>query len=162
MTNIEFRLISNSELTENDHKTFGELLIEQNKVKGNCFTKAGRCKLICIVKEDAHPVAIGAIKPKSSSDFLASKADIENLSSEFDWEIGYLFTRPKNSGKGIASNVVKMLLEKVKNDNIMASTEISKNTAMVKILKKNGFKQYGKPWKSSIHGNYLGLFLKFS
>jgi len=44
----------------------------------------------------------------------------------------------------------------------MATTEISNNPGMVAILNKNGFKQYCKPWKSSIHKNYLGLFLKFN
>ncbi len=43
----------------------------------------------------------------------------------------------------------------------MASTEISVNPGMVKILESNGFKLFGKPWKSSIHEHFLGLFLKF-
>ena len=28
-------------------------------------------------------------------------------------------------------------------------------------LEKNGFRHYGNPWKSNIHENYLGLFLKY-
>lgn len=44
----------------------------------------------------------------------------------------------------------------------MASTEIAANPGMVKILEKHGFRQFGKPWKSSLHKNYLGLFLKFT
>jgi len=43
----------------------------------------------------------------------------------------------------------------------MASTEITANPAMVRILEKQGFRLFGKPWKSDIHGNYLGLFLRF-
>jgi len=43
----------------------------------------------------------------------------------------------------------------------MASTEISANPRMVGILEKNGFRHYGKPWKSSLHDNFLGLFLKY-
>lgn len=42
----------------------------------------------------------------------------------------------------------------------MASTEVSANPRMVKILEKSGFRFFGRPWKSSIHDNYLGLFLK--
>ena len=57
--------------------------------------------------------------------------------------------------------IAKLLLEKYGKDNLMASTEITANPAMVSILQKNGFRLYGKPWKSGIHENDLGLFLKF-
>ncbi len=30
---------------------------------------------------------------------------------------------------------------------------------MVKILEKNGFRLFGKPWKRNIHDHFLGLFL---
>ena len=43
----------------------------------------------------------------------------------------------------------------------MASTEITNNPGMVKILERNGFRLFGKPWKSKIHSHYLGLFLRF-
>jgi hypothetical protein len=34
------------------------------------------------------------------------------------------------------------------------------NPGMVRILERNGFRAFGKPWKSGIHGNMLGLFLR--
>lgn len=161
MTKLEYNIINNSELENKDRNAFGDLLIEQNKVQGDCCTKADRCKMICIVKENNSAIAIGGIKPKTISDFSAEKADLENWSLNFEWELGYLYSSPKHSGKGIASNIVNLLLNEFGEENLMASTEIYKNPAMVKILSKHGFKQYGKPWKSSIHDNYLGLFLKF-
>tara|TARA_R110002050_G_scaffold167946_2_gene299014 strand:- start:7219 stop:7395 length:177 start_codon:yes stop_codon:yes gene_type:complete len=57
--------------------------------------------------------------------------------------------------------MVRLLINEYGNENLMASTEINTNPAMVKILEKNGFRHYGKPWKSNIHNSYLGLFLKF-
>ena len=161
MEKLEFNILNNEELTDNYRTIFGDLLVEQNKVQGDCYTKANRCKVICIVLTNAIPIAIGGIKPKTSNDFSPEKADIENLSDNFSWELGYLYTKPEYSGRGIASNVVRLLLLKHGKESIMASTEISKNPGMVRILTKNGFKQYGKPWKSVIHGNFLGLYLKF-
>lgn len=161
MTKLEYHIIANSELKDDDRKTFGELLIEQNKVQGDCYTKADRCKIICIVKENNSAIAIGGIKPKTASDFSSEKADLENLSVHFEWELGYLYSSPKHCGRGIATNVVNLLLNEFGQENLMASTEISKNPAMVKILSKHGFKHFGQPWKSNIHDNYLGLFLKF-
>lgn len=43
----------------------------------------------------------------------------------------------------------------------MASTELRIDNAMIRILEKNNFKQFGKPWKSTVHKGTLGLFLKF-
>lgn len=40
------------------------------------------------------------------------------------------------------------------------SAAITANPAMVRMLEKMGFRLFGKPWKSGIHDNYLGLFLK--
>ncbi len=64
-------------------------------------------------------------------------------------------------GQKIAQNIVRILIHHFGNNNLMASTEISANPGMVKILESNGFKLFGKPWKSSIHEHFLGFFLKF-
>ena len=104
-------------------------------------------------------VAIGGIKQKTASDF--TKAGMPDLSSEFEWELGYLYTDSDYTGRGIASNVVRLLVETYGKGNLMASTEIAANPAMVRILETRGFRLFGKPWKSGIHGNHLGLFLRF-
>lgn len=53
------------------------------------------------------------------------------------------------------------LLETFGKGNLMASTEVTDNPAMVSILEQLGFQRRGKSWKSNIHGNELGLFLKY-
>ena len=75
--------------------------------------------------------------------------------------MGYIYTNPHFTGKGIASTMVNLLIVEYGDENLIASTEISANPIMVKILSKNGFRHYGNPWKSAIHTNYLGLFLKY-
>ena len=158
---IEYEIIKKEELEDKHKMLFSEMLQKQGKVQGNTMSKADRCKMICIAKVDDKVVSIGAIKVKTDSDFTNEKAGLTELADQFKWELGYLFTDNGYVGKGIASTIVRMLIESYGNDNLMASTEISKNPGMVKILEKNGFRLFGNPWKSQIHDNYLGLFLKF-
>lgn len=139
---------------------FGEMLRKQGKVQGDFGAKADRCNLICLAKINNDVVAIGAIKQKTKSDFSNDKADLESMGKEFDWELGYFYTESQYLGRGIASNITRILIEAYGENNLMASTEINNNPAMVKILEKNGFRLFGKPWKSVIHDHYLGLFLK--
>ena len=158
---LQYKILRKRDLENSHRKIFAELLDKQGKVQGNLMTKADRCKLICIALINNNPVAIGGIKKKSNSDFTGQKADLQNFSSDFEWELGYLFTLEEYTGYGIASNIVKLLIIEYGDFNLMASTEITANPGMVRILEKNGFKHYGKPWKSNIHENYIGLFLKY-
>ncbi len=157
---IEYEIIHKNELKESHRRLFSEMLYKQGKIQGDLSKKADRCKLICIAKVDNKTVAIGAIKQKTKSDFSSDKANIPDLSNDFEWELGYLYTDDDFSGQRIASTISNTLIHNYGTENLMASTEITANPAMVKILEKNGFKLFGKPWKSSIHNNYLGLFLK--
>lgn len=158
---LKYDIIKKLDIEDFHRKIFAELLGNQGKVQGNLTTKADRCKLICIASMDSKPVAIGGIKKKSNSDFTKQKANMQNLASDFEWELGYLFTLEDFNGTGIASNIVKLLIKEYGEFNLMASTEITANPGMVRILEKNGFRHYGKPWKSDIHDNYIALFLKF-
>lgn len=139
---------------------FGEMLRKQGKVRGDFDAMADRCNLICLAKINNDVVGIGAIKQKTKSDFSNNKADLESMEKEFDWELGYFYTENQYLGRGIASNITRILIEAYGDNNLMASTEINNNPAMVKIFEKNGFRLFGKPWKSVIHDHYLGLFLK--
>lgn len=158
---LQYEIIHKKDINDSHRSTFADLLKLQGKVKGNLLEKAERCKFICIVRLNASPIAIGGIKPKTKEDFESDKADLMNIESSFEWELGYIYTDKDFSGKGIASNLVKILIEEFGSGNLMASAEINANPGMVRILEKSGFRHYGKPWKSGIHDNYLGLFLRF-
>jgi len=137
------------------------MLKKQGKVKGNLDTKIDRCELICVAKINSQYAAIGAIKQKTPSSFTNAKAGVPDLSNDFEWELGYLYTNEEYRRRGLASVITKTLIDNYGEKNLMASTEISANSKMVKILENNGFRLFGKPWQSGIHENYLGLFLKF-
>lgn len=158
---LTFELIHKKEITDKHRKIFADLLKKQGKVGGDYQEKADRCKTICIVTCENYPIAIGAIKEKTKSDFSSAKANLPNLEKLFEWELGYLYTSEPMTGKGIANQIVKLLISDFGNDNLMASTELSANPSMVNILLRNGFEKYGSPYKSQLHDNILGLFLKF-
>jgi len=158
---IEYEIICNADISDAVRSAFASALKMQGKVKGNLEEKADRCKLVCIVKINENVVGIGAIKKKTESDFSKEKAAVPELENDFQWELGYLYTDAKYLRKGIAKNVTSLLLETYGKENLMASTEISANPGMVKILEYFGFRLFGKPWKSAIHENHLGLFLRY-
>lgn len=161
-----YNVIEKKDFTESHRDILANMLEQQGKVQedlsGGFSKKIDRCKFICAVSVDDDIAAIGATKQKTASDFSHQKAGLPNLANEFEWELGYFYTVDKYKGNGIGSMIAKLLIKKHGKGNLMASTEITANPAMVNILRKNGFRQFGKPWKSSIHGDYLGLFLKFA
>ena len=158
---IEYEIVAKEQLTDVVRATFATALELQGKVQGDLCKKADRCKLLCIARIDGEVAGIGAIKIKTSSDFSEEKAALPELSAHFEWELGYLYTRPDQTGKGIAKNIARLLVDSYGDGNLMASTEVSANPAMVKILEQLGFRMHGKPWKSKIHENHLALFLKY-
>jgi len=158
---IEYEIIQSKDVDESVSKIFDEMLRKQGKVGINPKNKANRCMLLCIVRSDGDVAAIAAIKKKTKSDFSDEKAGLPDLAGKFEWELGYFYTAEKYSGQGIASNAARLLLDSYGSGNLMASTEVSANPGMVKILERLGFRLFGKPWKSSNHENYLGLFLRF-
>jgi len=137
------------------------MLEEQQKVESPYERKADRCKFICIVTDNEIPIAIGAIKEKTKKDFTSAKANLSEYANKFEWELGYMYVKKGYEGLGIATTIVKKLFTQFGEGNLMASTEITENPGMVKILKKYGFIHYGKTWKSVKHENDLGLFLRF-
>ena len=158
---IKYQTVERKDFKKNHREILASMLKQQGKVQGDFNKKIDRCRFLCMATADNNVAAVGAIKEKTPSDFSAEKAGLPELSNEFNWELGYFYTKEEYAGKGMASMIAKLLLEKYGKDNLMASTEITANPAMVSILQKNGFRLYGKPWKSGIHENDLGLFLKF-
>lgn len=139
---------------------FCSMLVKQNKVKNPTVDKLNNCKLLCACFLDAKMVSIGAIKPKTTSDFGKAKANLPDQNNNFIWELGYCFTNPGNTGKGYSSMIVKQLIEKFGSQNLMATTELRADNSMGRILGKVGFEQHGATWKSAIHQGEMGLFLR--
>ena len=159
MAEIVYKTGSPTEFTQAEKATFRDLLIKQGKVRNPTVQKVERCVWLCVCKVDGQIVSIGAIKPATKSDFDKDHAQLEKLAKDFTLELGYCFTEPDHTRKGYSSTVVNFLLENQKT-NLIASTELRNDNGMIYVLQKFGFKQYGKPWKSVIHGGLLGLYLR--
>jgi hypothetical protein len=161
MINPVFKVGMPSEFSPEDKNSFLKLLKSQGKIINPSIDKINRCKLlgICVLGDEV--ISIAAIKVKSSSDFNAEKADLQDLSKEFKYELGYCFTKTNHTGKGYSSRLVNTLIQKISAENLLATTELREDNSMQRILINNGFKQYGNSWKSKIHGGDLGLFLRF-
>ncbi len=158
---LTYRIILKENIDDSYKHIVAKMLKDQNKVRGPYDQKADRCKFICLAYENNVPIALGAIKMKTPSDFSEEKANLTKLSEQFDWELGYIFVKKEFEGQGIATSIVRMLLNQYGDGNLMASTEITANPGMVRILEKFGFRHYGKTWASIKHDNLLGLFLKY-
>ncbi|MNG96506.1 hypothetical protein D3C79_555750 [compost metagenome] len=156
----KFKIGPPSEFKDTEIESFLDLLLVQNKVENPTLDRIRNCKLIAIGYDWDIPVSIGAIKPKTKSDFTASKANLIDEADKYDWEIGYFFTDPDYQGKRYSSYIFKELLKIYGRGNIMASTEIRENNTMIHILEKHGFLRKGNAWNSSISGNKLRLFLR--
>ncbi len=159
---ITYEIIRRENLTNEHRKELGKALEKQNKVIGDKYQKADRCKLICFAKIGNKVVGTGGIKIKMELTFSEQKANLPELNEQFEWELGYLYTSERYRRKGIISQIVSHLIEKHGEGNLMATTEVKENPAMVKTLEKNGFLRNGSTWKSKIHGNDLGLYLKYA
>lgn len=162
LMDLKYELIKSVNFTENIRLEFARLLKLQNKVDGILIEKVDKCKLICIVSSNKKAVAIGGIKRKSKSVFNKLKANRTDLENLFNWELGYIYIEKEVEGNGIATKITSLLLGQINNENLMATTEITANPAMVKILMNNGFELYGSEFKSKFHDNKLGLYLKFA
>ena len=103
--NIEYQIVLKENITDSHRIIFSQLLKEQGKVKDDLTLKADRCKMICLVLIDKVAVAIGGIKVKTLSDFSVEKANLPEVSKHFKWELGYLYTNPDFTKRGIASSM---------------------------------------------------------
>ena len=162
MADYEFKVDTPKSFSENEKAIFLQLLKKQDKVVNPTIDKINRCNFLGICYKGNLIVSIGAIKPKTNSDFNIEKADLDKIRNEFQLELGYCYTLPSETGKGHSSKIVNLLLSKIAQNNIMASTELNEDNSMKRILERNNFKQQGKPWTSGIHGGQLGLFLKYA
>jgi len=155
-----FKIGKPSDFTNEEISDFVELLEKQNKVHDPTEAKVKRCKLIGMGFSWGQPVAIGAIKPKTASDFTQAKANLPELAKDFEWEVGYFFTEPKFEGKSFSSTILNQLLTDFGSGRLMATTEIREENRMIKSLEHRGFQQSGQTWKSTKSGNNLRLFLR--
>lgn len=158
-SNVDYKIGEPDSFSSNEKSIFLNLLIKQNKVLNPTIEKIDRCKFLGTASFEGKAVAIGAIKPKTSSDFQEPKANLPDLSDHYRWEIGYFYTLPKYEGNHISTAIFNSLMQKYGAGNLMATTEIREENRMVNMLLNRGFKKAGKTWVSIKSGMPIQLFL---
>lgn len=161
MEQLIFQIFDNTKITTDIARVFIELLVKQDKVAKPSIARIKSCGEILLCYSDKKLIGIGALKPKTKSDFDKKKADLKIIEQKFIWELGYFYVDEAFRGYGISLTIARLLLKNKPNENILASTELFSDNAMIRVLEKVGFKHYGKPWASIRHDGTLGLFLKF-
>jgi hypothetical protein len=156
-----FKKLSSENITNDVATSFIELLKKQDKVKLPSIEKIKACRELVLCYADHELIAIAALKSKTKSAFDPGKSDLAALETKFTWELGYIYVEEPFRGLGISLTMSRLLILEKVDENFLASTELHSSNAMIKVLEKMGFKQYGKPWTSSKHEGTLGLFFKF-
>lgn len=161
MKELTFKIICSAEITNEVADAFIELLVIQDKVKKPTREKIKSCRELVLCYADSKLIGIGALKEKTKSVFNDLASGLKTIEQKFTWELGYFYVDKLFRGYGISTTISRLLLNDKSNENILASTELNKDNAMIFVLKKFGFRQFGNPWPSSRHDGTLGLFLKF-
>jgi RimJ/RimL family protein N-acetyltransferase len=108
-------------------------------------------------------IAIAALK--QNLDYqknVFERAGIQNLTDNFNLEIGYAFTEEEYRCQGICSTLIHELINKISSEKIFATVRV-KNKNMIKILINAGFQSAGNPFRGSLmcRGKYyIQLFLR--
>src|SRR5260370_14687019 len=94
-------------------------------------------------------VAVGALKRPAESykSDVFRKANLQGYSKNYQYEIGWIFVRPRNRGQGYSKGIVKEILDLVGTDSLYATTRID-NIFMKRVLLRYGFSQAGQQFPS--------------
>lgn len=146
---IKYKLDAPENFSQAEKDIFLLLLKKQDQVSTPSMKKINKCPIICIVYVDNVAIGIGALKKGAKSQF--DLARVKELKDIFGLEIGYLFVDNESGennyrGLGIGKNITNLLLRKVENQNVFATTELKINNPMIYILKSFGFETVGLPF----------------
>jgi hypothetical protein len=162
MTSLTFEVLEKKEITTSKANRFIALLKEQGKVRPPSVDRVKQCQKLIFVLWNGVAIGIGAIKPKTPSDFRPSKADLPELARDIAYELGYFYIKDSHRGLGLSSALARLLLRDFRDLNLIATTELHAGNPMVAVLHKSSFHRMGKSWKSAIHTGDLGLFVKLA
>lgn len=159
---IIYKIDKPNNFSEEEKNNFLLLLKKQNQVDNPNLEKINSCQFICITYVDNTAIGIGALKKIYKSPF--DYAGVNELKDTFGLEIGYLFVDNDSNnnnyrGLGIGKTITRLLLRKVENQNVFATTELNINNPMIHILKSSGFESIGRPYKGKKTKRIISLML---
>ena len=160
---LRFLVIKSGDMTVVQRNEFLTLLKLQGQVSNPTMDKINKCVYVSIAYQDNNPIGIGAIKQVYKVPF--DKATVSKLKKQFEHELGYIYVKSDEAsplrGLGIGKMISKLLVNRIYNKNVFATTEYSSKNPMVHILNGIGFTQFGIPYTGDKTGKNIALFLKF-
>ena len=159
---IKYKLDIPDNFSPEEKKTFLGLLIRQGKVSTPTIEKINSSKYLCTAAYNDEIIGIGAIKQVYLAPF--DYADVTEIKSNFQLELGYLFVEDSHEGTsfrklGIGESITRVLLDQTIKHNIFATTEFNENNPMIHILRGFGFKTVGKPYLGHITKDIITLMI---
>lgn len=154
----EFYIIDNQKFGDQKKKEI-ITLIKEGEAVDEYFLKLGidRAKMIVGCFDENKLIGVGVIKRplESYKKRIFSESITNDDIRNYDFELGYLSVDKVYQRHGIASEIVRILLNQF-NTNIFATT---RHSGMRKILLANGFHESGKPYRNS-NNNKLQLYVR--
>lgn len=159
---ILYKIDSPKNFSDEEIQIFLNLLKRQDQVTNPTLTKVKSCIWICCTYVDEIIVGIGAIKKVYKSPF--DYAGVSELKDHFEFEIGYLFVENELNSKnyrrlGIGKNITRLLIQKMEQENVFATTDLNIDNPMLNILKSFGFVSIGTPYKGAKTNKVLTLLV---
>ena len=159
---IKYKIDKPDNFSKEDKDHFLSLLIKQKQVEKPNLKNINSCPFICIAYVDNVAIGIGAIKQIYKTPF--DSAGVKELKDTFEFEIGYLFIDNESDsnnyrGFGIGKAITHLLLKKVEDQNVFATTELNINNRMMHILKSYGFESFGVPYRGKETNKLISLML---
>lgn len=147
---IRYKLDTPDNFSSKEKNCFLKLLVKQGKVSTPAIERINLSKYLCTAACNNEMIGIGAIKQVYLDPF--DFADVSEIKSNFQLELGYLFVENSYDGTnlrglGIGKFITRLLLNQTLTHNIFATTELKENNPMLHILKEFGFTIIGKPYK---------------
>jgi RimJ/RimL family protein N-acetyltransferase len=105
--------------------------------------------------------AIAALKAPNERyrEDVFKKADAGVGSADYTLELGWVYVVPARRGSGIAENLCQLLLARVPESCVFATTRPD-NNPMIRVLLALGFARVGKPYPHQRRNEELVLFLR--
>lgn len=151
-----------SECSKKELEDFYQLVLEGEQVEiSGLRDRIKTAKLLAFHYEGNILVGIAALKHPNETykKKVFKKAGVPEKSDQYNLEIGWVFTKPKYENRGIASGLVRKIVDIFESQNLFAMTKKG-HLSMQRILEKNLFRKIGKPYQGR-NGKYcLQLFTR--
>lgn len=172
-SNMRFKIVKGSELTDVEHRDVKELVLKNGTVKAeNVDTRVNSAELVILAKEDGKVQGCAAIRTQASSYMqkLIDRSGVSGLGHdalEFCW----VRLRPSRMGKGVEAMMLSNAVAAIRSeaeDNIFKSIQNRRifsvwrtdDENMVKVMEECGFVKHEKDHEAVVgEGKRVQLWL---